>query len=500
MKRILFFLSAFLFTLGLSAQVKVYTPTLKSPANNDTAKMPNVTLSWNAISGSTGLKYELQLDTVTTFDSPMLKDTVQELLTGYTTSELYFNQVYYWRVRAIDMGETSYWSSTWNFKVFDWVELDKPNPNATGSNPNETLKWKTTIKSITITGVQYFDYQADTSLLFNSPLLIQGTVASTVFQGATSNMRFGATYYWRVRARHSKGHSDYCAPRSFTVIDKFTLASPGNNAVDQFLDVALKWNAVTGLLAYGYQIAHDQNFTDIVTEGEVNDVSVDATFLNFGGVYYWRINGRHVSDTSQWSDPYKFTAIDRVILIAPANAATDVALSPLVTWTKQTGITGYELQIDSLNTFGNPVVSAKPTSTSVNYQVTKKLKPLTTYYWRMRAFSDGTLMADTSNWSSPFSFVTTSATGIDEAESSSFNIYPNPAREKLFIRLNARENNQVRFMLVDLVGRRVIDTPLDLTPGENIKEISLDNISDGIYIARLQIGSDILNQKIIVGK
>src|SRR5512136_1581852 len=106
MKRVLFTLIIILTTLGLSAQTRVYTPTLKSPATNDTSQMPNVTVSWNAISGSTELKYEMQIDTSPQFNSPALKDTIQVLLTGYTNHELLFNTTYYWRVRAIDQGDT----------------------------------------------------------------------------------------------------------------------------------------------------------------------------------------------------------------------------------------------------------------------------------------------------------------------------------------------------------------------------------------------------------
>jgi hypothetical protein len=500
MKRVLFLLAAALFTLSISAQVKVYTPSLKSPANNDTAQMPNVTLSWHAIAGSTGLMYEVQMDTAVTFDSPILKDTVLVLLTGYTNHELMFNQKYFWRVRAIDLGETSYWSEVWNFRTFNWVELDKPNANATKINPNELLKWKSTIKTVAITGISHFDYQADTSASFNSPLLIEGSTAYNVYQGTTANMRFGEKYYWRVRARHNLDVSDYCAPRSFTVIDDFTLASPGNNSTDQVLDVELKWNTVTGLLAYDYQIAYDQGFSNLVTEGEVITVTVNASFLMFGEPYYWRIRGRHSTDTSVWSTPYKFTTINTVLLVSPADTAKNVALTPLMSWTKQTGITGYELLLDTAVDFPDPVVMAKPDYKVTSYQVIKKLKPSSVYYWKMRAFSDGTLFADTTEWSTPFSFTTTAAVGIEEPEALSLSIYPNPARDILYFRVSGSNTGQVQLFLIDLLGRKVVESAMDIVPGQNTEAISLENIREGIYFARLQMGNKVINHKIIVEK
>ncbi|MDP4281292.1 MAG: T9SS type A sorting domain-containing protein [Bacteroidota bacterium] len=498
MKRSLLTLFVSIMVLGLSAQTEVYTPSLLSPSNGDSLKMPNVTLSWNAISGSTNLKYEIQVDTSANFNSPLKKDTTQTLLTGYSTFELRFNQTYYWRVRAIDLGETSYWSEVWKFKTFNTLELDKPTAGATNQVPNVAISWKNTIKSNAITGIKYYDYQVDTTSTFNSTALIEGTTNAPVITSTLSNLRFGQKYYWRVRARHLNGSSSYCAARNFTVLDKVTLTSPTNNATKQNLDVLLKWSKVTGILAYQYQISLDQNFTQIVTGSEQDTVNVNGSLLQFGKDYYWRVRVRHLTDTSLWCDPFKFTTINTVDLISPSNGAQNVDLKPILQWTKITGIVGYQLQLDSLNSFAAPIFSYKMEASNTTYAVGIKLKTNHVYFWRMRAYSDGGLTADTTAWSPVFSFTTTKPTGINEENASNFSIYPNPAHDRIQLKLNANGNTLAQFILMDIVGKKVMDEEIQVNPGMNTQDISLSNVKSGIYIVRIILGDNIYNQKIII--
>ena len=501
MKRSLLSLLFLVLVTVLVAQERVYTPTPKFPENNALNQMPNVTISWYAISGSLNLQYQVQLDTTILFNSPSKVDTTQLLITGYTTHELLFNKKYYWRVRAID-GQTSGWSEIFNFTVFNTVELNKPSANAVDQDPNVSIEWFNTITNSKkpITGITHYNYQIDTVPDFNSPNLVQGTTGITVLKVPTINLYFGQKYYWRVGAGHNLGNSDYCPARNFTVIDQFTLNTPADAATDIFLNVILKWKNVKGLIAYGYEIAKDAAFTELIEDSEVDTTFVTSTNLMFGQKYYWRIRGRHLKDTSQWCTPYSFTTINTVYLKQPTDLQTNIALKPILQWIKQTGIINYELWLDSVPTFNNPIIKFKPTASETQYQVSKPLKLLTTYYWKMRAYSDGGLTADTTAWSTVWSFVTTDATGIAENTPSSFSIYPNPTSGKIFLKMDSRETTTIQFELIDLLGKKLMEMPIDLTAGQNLKEIILENVNKGIYVIRLKMDGNIINQKIIIEK
>ena len=501
MKRSLLSLLFLILVSMVFAQERVYTPTLKFPENNALNQMPNVTISWYAITGSLNLQYQVQMDTTILFNSPLKVDTTQLLITGYQTHELFFNQKYYWRVRAID-GQTSAWSAVWNFTVFNKVELSKPDANDTNQNPNVSISWLNTITTSKkpITGITHYDYQIDTSASFNSPILMEGTTGITVLTASTINLYFGHKYYWRVRAGHHLGNSSYCPYRIFTVIDNFELSNPKNNETKIFLNVTLKWKEVKGVLAYGYEIAKDAAFTEIIAESEVDTNFVLASYLMFGEKYYWRVRGRHLTDTSNWSTPFSFTSINTVDLKLPADLQQNVALKPILQWTKQTGIMNYELWLDSVSTFSNPIIKYKPNANDIQYQVSKTLSPQKTYYWKMRAYSDGGLIADTSAWSPVWSFMTINTTGIHENNALAFIIYPNPSSGKIFLKMESPETTTVQFELIDLLGKKLMDRMINLNAGQNLNEITLENVNNGIYMIRLRTGNGTINQKIIIEK
>ena len=504
MKRILSVLLLSLFAAVAMAGTEVYTPTLRSPVDDTINQMPNVTVSWNAIVGSINLQYEVQLDTNVNFNSPKLSDTVQVLLTGFTTHGLLFNTKYYWRVRAIDLGETSGWSTARKFTVFSQVSLTFPDgnnpPKLDTVAPLQVLAWSNKVGKAVITGVKYFDIQCDINQNFNSSQLISGTVTAAKFYFWVSNLRFGTKYYWRVRARHDLGASPWSAVSFFTVTNTIVQKEPLNKAPDQSLDALLKWYNVKGLLGYEYQLATDSLYTELIAGSGVDTNFVNSQFTKFGIKYYWRVRGRTVSDTSGWSKNFSFTTIDLVKLMSPSNNSTNIGIRPIMKWTKQTGIVKYQLQVDVTQDFSSTVLftDVKLSDTLTTFTLTKNLKYFTTYYWRMRAFSDSQ-MPDTSGWSSVYSFKTL-PTGIEENSGISSNIYPNPASGKVNIKIDADQPMAVQVSVISLLGTTFSNEELELNAGINHHEINISNLSKGIYIIRLNYGGNVTNHKLIVDR
>jgi photosystem II stability/assembly factor-like uncharacterized protein len=784
----------FLFiVLLLNAQVRVYTPLQRTPVDSAVNQMPNTVLNWYAVSGSVNLKYEVVMDTTPLFNSPLKVDTIQTLLSGYRTHNLIFGRQYFWKVRAMDNGNTSDWSPVRNFTVFNTLEIDAPACLDSAQMADVAIKWKATILSstitgivaTTITGVSQYEYQVDTTVSFNSPKLISGQVAGTVFTATMSTLRFGTVYFWRVRAKHAGGVSgwsevwgkpalvtnktlkgvtfpssstafaagsggtilkslnagktwfqltsgstanlnsiNFFAPSkgyavgeggviltstnsgsswavqtsgttvnlncvyfqaastgyiagdngtilkttdgtawtaktsgttknlksiyfanatvgyavgesgtilkttdgggtwtvqtsgttvtlnavnfvdasngfaagasgtilktsnggttwtavpsgittdlngvffnntlvgivvgksgvirktfnggnffvncgnyttndingiafgqlntavlcgtnglvlstvsggvtwNFRTVTSFILGTtPANGALKQMLNVTLNWTKYTGLLAYQYQIALDGAFTNVVAEGETTTNSVNASFLKFGNKYYWRVRGRHIADTSDWSAVWNFTSTNTVDLKSPANTAQGIPVKPVFIWTKQTGILNFELQVDSIASFPNPILDVKPGVNDTLYGSAKKLVANTLYYWRMRAISNGGLTADTTDWSPVWKFSTIGATGISEKGFESFALYPNPASGKIYMKLDVSESVSAQFELFNLVGTRMITRSIDFSRGANTVEMTLGDLQQGVYMARITIEGRTINRKVIV--
>ncbi len=161
MKKIFTSISFFLFIalFSVSAQIRVHTPELVSPENMGAGLMPDVVLSWNAVSGgSLIVNYDIQVDITPDFTNPMVFET--ELLSGIQMNELIFGQTYYWKVMARIGNETSDWSEIWSFKVMYSFTLKKPT-DVSNQNTSVTLEWNE------VTGITYYDYQFDSVYYWN---------------------------------------------------------------------------------------------------------------------------------------------------------------------------------------------------------------------------------------------------------------------------------------------------------------------------------------------
>lgn len=90
--------------------------------------------------------------------------------------------------------------------------------------------------------------------------------------------------------------------------------------------------------------------------------------------------------------------------VAPNNGATNQNVNAILDWDPVTGVTGYRYQYDTSPTFNSPNLFSGTLGT-VSQATLANLKFNTTYYWKVKAIKT-TAPADSSNWSSSFSFTT----------------------------------------------------------------------------------------------
>jgi len=77
-------------------------------------------------------------------------------------------------------------------------------------------------------------------------------------------------------------------------------------------------------------------------------------------------------------------------------------------------------------------------------------------------------------------------------------VFPNPAKEKVYVKVVTERALNTPVCLIDLIGKTAFSRDYSLIPGKNMLEIPLDGVSKGVYILRLDIGDEILHQKLIV--
>ena len=273
-------------------------------------------LEWKNSKGSKA--YILQLDTVPSFDSGLLRSIDVSSSTTNTDTYIYkyvsdmrYGTMYYWRVCAINNADTSGWSSTWQFHTVDWVVLDSPSNNSTGLAVSaRTLYWKNSL------GSSSYIVQVDTTNSFNSELLrnisVSSSTTSTETYKSTSitNMLYGTTYYWRVCAANAADTSGWSSVWRFTTAYQLTtaptLVSPANGSNEiQPSGVDLVWNPLDNVTGYRYQVSTDNTFATIYRSGTTANTTATC-YLNYGTTYYWRVQGYNASGNSVWSQVWSF--------------------------------------------------------------------------------------------------------------------------------------------------------------------------------------------------
>jgi hypothetical protein len=141
-----------------------------------------------------------------------------------------------------------------------------------------------------------------------------------------------------------------------------TLNAPVSGAVSQPPNVLLNWYAVTGEttdITYEVQISKSPDLSEPITFPRTDVTAMNMSDLNFGTVYYWHVKAYDGEISSDWSETWSFQVIGTVILKLPNNGEM-VYSNPAITWTEITGLTSYQLQIDT--TYEWKVVNSGTTS------------------------------------------------------------------------------------------------------------------------------------------
>ena len=414
------------------------TMVLTSPSNAS-INNPGVTLNWYPNPGVD--LYEVQIDTVPTFNSNQFKSFNKTYInstdgnsdTQHYIEDLFFSQKYFWRVRAINLVDTTKWSPVWDFTTNNVITLSSP-AIASDSWVGLTLDW------LPYPSVDFYDLQVDTSINFNSPLLrnisktyINSTNGNSDTQHYLDELLFGTKYHWRVRARNLVDTSVWSSIWNFTTRDYVNQASPSNNS-QNWAGLTLDWYPHTGADFYDVQIDTNQSFNTAafksVTKTYINssDGNSDTYHffddLFFGKTYYWRVRARNLSDTSSWFQTWSFTTRDYVTHVSPSSN-TNQWTGLTIDWSPHTGVDFYDVELDTTNQFNSPALKFafknyfnSNDGNTDTYHFFEDLFFGKTYYWRVRARN----AVDTTSWSTEWTFTTNDFVTLSSPSEAQLNV------------------------------------------------------------------------------
>ncbi len=398
-------------------------PTLYSPADNSTYIKTSQTLTCRDVNDDLTLSnYTFQLDTVPTFDSPMLETSSATSSHSYgylykSNPNLRYGQTYYWRVKYTDGTTESAWSATWSFSTVSAITPDYPTNNLTGLYTSRSIVCDIEESN---RDPENYDFEMDTVPTFDSPAYT--STHGSYFDGSwiyrtNSNLLYGQTYYWRARVRNAADTSEWSATWNFTTQTAITPDYPTNNLTGLYTSRSIVCDIEESNRDpenYDFEMDTVPTFDSPVytsTHGSYFDGSwIYRTNPNmlYGQTYYWRARVRNAADTSEWSATWNFTTLNTITLDYPYNNSTNVSIDQFIACDEETSNTNsdnYEFEMDTVPTFDSPLLEhsvGSYHSGSWIYKNNSDMRYGQTYYWRARVKNDN----DVSDWTTVWNFKT----------------------------------------------------------------------------------------------
>ena len=92
----------------------------------------------------------------------------------------------------------------------------------------------------------------------------------------------------------------------------------------------------------------------------------------------------------------------------------------------------------------------------------------------------------------PNNLVTTEVAPVAAAQN--VNVYPNPANDVIYIKLNATKVSNIR--IVDMAGREVAN----ITPSKTLISVPTNELAAGMYFVQLHTATGMLTKKITIAR
>lgn len=337
------------------------TPTLLSPSHGITLNDTPVEFNWADVTDATLTSYELQVDTESSFTSPLVIDqynTGSPPVSEYeskATDSLDIGTTYYWRVVARDKAGNACWSQVWSFSIRTSRPSDptlrSPSNNTCTADRTPTFDWDDT--DSTAYTISYIFELDDNDDFANPDISVSGLTESTYTLPATYALSEGH-YYWRVIAVDEAGNEGYGRNMlTFTVdltpSDAPAYVSPDDNCFTNDETPTLDWSEPEEDLSYQIQIDDDADFSSPVLNvtansdptlppGNTSTMTISPALPE--GTWYWRVQAIDCAgNMSGWSQSSSYasftidtTAPDAPYLISPSDYAVTNDKTPTFDW------------------------------------------------------------------------------------------------------------------------------------------------------------------------
>lgn len=300
------------------------------------------------------------------------------------------------------------------------------------------------------------------------------------------------------------------------------LVSPANNTSTNRIVPSLFWNTVTYATGYRLQISKSSTFDILMTNQQLSTTSYIPTYLNVGGVYYWRVLANNFFGQTSYSSVYSFTATanSETIPISGSKYWDGVDYHPQLTWGATTQNTPPFYVYRWVCSFEQGAccpndqvpIAITNNTTFIDYGVVAGDKTDMyngSYYYVIKSAS----ISDTKSFfvdgggGLPIVWKTGIGEGADKNSVAIPTEYklgqntPNPFNPSTIVNYQLPADNYVTIKVYNILGEEVA-TLVDGFENAGYKSVTFNgsNLSSGIYFVRMNSGSYSDIKKIVLAK
>lgn len=266
-------------------------------------------------------------------------------------------------------------SSTVSQQTFKGIQIKVLVAPQASSGTDNSIKCSSDGNTLTVNGVDFFEYQGD---------------GSTDCNTNGSCLRFTLKY----KKESTSEIVSIPSRRTTSIATSGSITNLTATAVD-FTAINLTWQQVSNATGYSVQQADDSSFTTNVISSNTTAINASATGLTSGTTYYFRVMPVGSVGTANWSNIANATT--RSLATPVITATTTSGTQITITWPDIQYETSYTLQY---TTNGSSWTSPTPTSITnitagTTSYVASGLSTGIQYFFRLQALAP----ANTSNWS-----------------------------------------------------------------------------------------------------
>ena len=372
-------------------------PAMTLPTPNATNVPIGTNISWNAIANATG--YRISIGTTPGGTNIRNNFNVGNVTTYNHPTDLASGTTYYVRITPYNSISSTANCTEYRFSTATPTvasptcsTITSPTNNATNVSVNPTITWSAS------SGATGYRIRVGTTA-GGSDILSQNLGNVTSFTLPT-NLNYSTNYFVRIIPFNSAGDASGCVEHRFTTESQpitvptcSTITSPTNNATNVSLTPTITWNSVPNVTGYRITIGTTPTNSDIINNQDVGNLTsyTLTTSLAQNTQYYIRIIPYNSVGSASGCTQTSFrtlttpTVPNCTTIISPANNATNISLTPTITWSASSGATGYRIRVGT--TAGGSDILSQNLGNVTSFALPTNLNYNSTYFVRIIPFN-----------------------------------------------------------------------------------------------------------------